>query len=546
MSRAFGEKLKSLIDLVDVTQKDLAQHIGVHQSLISKCKKGERHIPIGAFEKIPEVLKEMGEWREAYNEPWAELWLMYLQETTNGVKANTQNGISFELDSRYQNSIQPPSSNIVSTVASIQGERSICAKQMTNVEVDKLQREPLLSKVGLLTPPDTIQRLSTLLKEPYSLASIFLLIIIILLAIVTLPVPVSSALSTFVESKPQQPRTSNFSATIAGDSESEYSTTPAPTPAPRKKQIISDDAEAAISPSMKVKWDFEVDSDGWQAYSEPGAEHSIGVDNGALCSVIANPGKFAWDLTMRYDNISLSAQNIYQLAFDITTTVDRNISINLTEGNGGHIYSTHPLKMGTQSVQVEIQQNVSDPDASLAFWIGGQSPGEICVDNIVLSTVGTFKPRPDSGETRSAVPENLIPSADFSEGYVAKGWWVHEANGAAFEVSVRDGALCTTVRDPGNEILDLTIGRRGINLAAGNEYRLDFDVFSDGISSLRVYISDYSETLELAPDWSVASMDYVHVEGNSNKGIRLRFGGQPNGTLCFDNFLLVESAVEDG
>lgn len=545
MSQAFGEKLSLMIELVDVKQKELANYIGVHPSLISKCKKGERQLPRSSFERIPEALKEMGKWREAYSEPWAELWLMYLQETTAGVdwqsKALNGNMVGHHQFAGRQFAGQQ--------FAGQQSETSTSAKQVTaaeadtSAEVNMSLRDSFPVEAGLPLPSDTVQRLSTLLKDPYSLVAILLLIVIGLLARSTSLLPVSSASSSKDEQRPEQ------SVAPMDDSASEDGTPSDPISWSQEKQATSDNipdntpdnGETETLPSLQVKWDFEADLDGWRAYSEPGAEHSINVVDGALCSEIVNSGLLPWDVTMRYDNISLSAQNVYQLAFDVATAVDRNLSLSLLEGNGSHIYSTHPLNAGTQSVEVEFRQNITDEDADLVFWIGGQLPGKVCVDNIVLSAVGTFEPRPDSGETRSAMPENLIPSADFSEGYVW-GWWLHEANGAAYEMSVRDGALCATVHEPGNTIVDLTLGHRWSDFVVGSEYRLDFDVFSDGITSLRVALSDHSETLELAPDWSVAGVQYVHAEGNPNKGIRLRFGGQPNGTICFDNFLLVESA----
>lgn len=141
-------------------------------------------------------------------------------------------------------------------------------------------------------------------------------------------------------------------------------------------------------------------------------------------------------------------------------------------------------------------------------------------------------------------PGNLIEAADFAEGTAGGRWWVAEGNGAAFEVAVRDGAHCATVRDAGKSIWDLTIGQRDINLVGGNEYRLEFDVFSDGIESLMVQMPEHSETLALSPEWSVVEVQFAQAEDDDHKGIRLRFGGQPDGKICFDNFLLVESTEE--
>ena len=164
---------------------------------------------------------------------------------------------------------------------------------------------------------------------------------------------------------------------------------------------------------MIAQWGFEAGLGDWYTYADGDASHVVDVVDGALCSDIISPGQNSWDLTMRHDGIPLSANTLYMLTFDISTTVDRNISFQLRQNTGAksaYIYSTRPLKSGTQSVEIEIWQHTNDTDASLRFWSGGQATGEICLDNILLTAVDTFVPSLDSADSASACLLYTSPS----------------------------------------------------------------------------------------------------------------------------------------
>lgn len=56
MIESVGHKIKALREQKDMTQKDLAYLVGVHQSKISQCETGERGISFALAVKIASAL----------------------------------------------------------------------------------------------------------------------------------------------------------------------------------------------------------------------------------------------------------------------------------------------------------------------------------------------------------------------------------------------------------------------------------------------------------------------------------------------------------
>lgn len=54
---SFGEKIKALREQRDLTQEQLAELVGVHQTQISHCEKGARKMSIPLIEKLAVALR---------------------------------------------------------------------------------------------------------------------------------------------------------------------------------------------------------------------------------------------------------------------------------------------------------------------------------------------------------------------------------------------------------------------------------------------------------------------------------------------------------
>lgn len=231
---------------------------------------------------------------------------------------------------------------------------------------------------------------------------------------------------------------------------------------------------------------FDEVSDSWCGWSQEGGEATFAQKDGAFVIDVANIGD------VEYSNqggcvsgFTLLQGGKYQLSFDVTSTVARQMGYRL-QMNGGDYrgYADGTFEVGPETVTITktfTMSSETDEIPALCFNFGNY--GEeldahtITLDNVELKLIdGSGIKTPSSS---SDIPENvnIIPNGTFDE--VSDCWGSYTTDGGKAVIEQKDGALVCDIAKVG----DVSWGVQascgsGFTLYQNGKYRLSFDISS--------------------------------------------------------------------
>ncbi len=135
---------------------------------------------------------------------------------------------------------------------------------------------------------------------------------------------------------------------------------------------------------------FDTAADPWWGHAAEGAEHTLEVVDGKLCSVMTAGGENPWDVIIGYSGLALTANQHYRISLSATADADRQIRVKTGLGDAPYTdYILHRLDVGAAGPLVFDSTYLNlrdDATAQIQFQVGG-SVGTVCVDDIVVEPV---------------------------------------------------------------------------------------------------------------------------------------------------------------
>ena len=151
---------------------------------------------------------------------------------------------------------------------------------------------------------------------------------------------------------------------------------------------------------------FESGKSGWDTYHQTGGVCSLGTDGGRLALKVTSVGDVAWAVQVYYDIIPLYQNGVYRLSYEISSTVDRNVT-GMLQMNGGdyRAYTSKNLTLTTEPQKIDYEFTMKDETdimARLQFNCGNfgdELPEHIIyIDNVVLELVDDSKVDKNAGK----------------------------------------------------------------------------------------------------------------------------------------------------
>lgn len=139
------------------------------------------------------------------------------------------------------------------------------------------------------------------------------------------------------------------------------------------------------------------DTDECHTYSN-GGQAVLGAENGELCLDITGTGSLDYANQIYYDGFELNQDCVYELSFDVHSTIEREIQYRL-QINGGdyHAYVMDDITIGTETQHISNQftmSEASDPAPRMCMNLGhfegvgdDSVPHKVYFDNIKLTVV---------------------------------------------------------------------------------------------------------------------------------------------------------------
>ena len=139
------------------------------------------------------------------------------------------------------------------------------------------------------------------------------------------------------------------------------------------------------------------DTDECHTYSN-GGQAVLGAENGELCLDITGTGSLDYANQIYYDGFELNQDCVYELSFDVHSTIERGIQYRL-QINGGdyHAYVMDDITIGTETQHISNQftmSEASDPAPRMCMNLGhfegvgdDSVPHKVYFDNIKLTVV---------------------------------------------------------------------------------------------------------------------------------------------------------------
>jgi hypothetical protein len=130
---------------------------------------------------------------------------------------------------------------------------------------------------------------------------------------------------------------------------------------------------------------FDSNTDGWNLYTSDGSNAVISSDSGQFLVNFPNyDGWFQWSTIVNQDHLQLDAGKTYTLSFDASSTIDKNVLVEVLKGASGSYLTAQPISLtsGIQHFTFNFTiGTVSDPLAKVQFLLGSNnvvgSPNEV-------------------------------------------------------------------------------------------------------------------------------------------------------------------------
>lgn len=216
---------------------------------------------------------------------------------------------------------------------------------------------------------------------------------------------------------------------------------------------------------------FDINADGWSTYTGDGSNAAISAENGEMKVDFPNyDGWFRWSTQVYQEGLRLEAAKTYLLKFDASSSLAKNILVQIDKSTGG-IHAVAPeiaLTTEKQTFTYEFTMAETDANAKLNFLLGSNNvPSEsfvkhsIYLDNISIEEKSV---NPPSGDTP------IVLNGNFDTDTTP---WTNWSDGGISVVAV-DGEANINLNGFGIETWSVQFAQSGFNFEPNVTYTLTF------------------------------------------------------------------------
>jgi beta-glucanase (GH16 family) len=295
---------------------------------------------------------------------------------------------------------------------------------------------------------------------------------------------------------------------------------------------------------------------------EFGGDGSLTVENldGAnfAKTEILNPGSALYSLQM-IQNISLGNGGKYKVSFDAKSTAARKIMVKAGAGEkrGWVKYSNEEsfqLSDELQTYEFTFDMlNETDIAARLEFNLGGNGTNPVWIGNVRVEDI-TGEPVDENAPKQPLPNGNHVYNGTFDQGGMDRMmFWNFSVKDAAATASVSENSreLRVAIEDGGNHPEAVQLDQQGVNLIAGNDYKLSFKARADQPRKIQAILLskdggvDYSgiKTIDLTSDKEESTLEFTMPEDVSDSEAQLVFNfGNEVGDVFLDDVVLLKTS----
>lgn len=273
---------------------------------------------------------------------------------------------------------------------------------------------------------------------------------------------------------------------------------------------------------------------------------------------ITNAGTQLYSLQM-IQNISLGNGGKYKVSFDAKSNAARNVMVKVGAGaeRGWVKYSNEESFQLTDELQTYEftfdMLNDTDISARLEFNLGGNGTNPVWIGNVRVEDI-TGTPV-DQNAAKLPLPNgNHVYNGTFDQGGMDRMmfWNFSDKNAtAAASVSEETRELRVAIEDEGSHPEAIQLDQQGINLVAGNDYKLSFKARADEPRTIQAALLNedgtvnYSgiKTIELTTDMEEDAFEFTMPEDVSDSEAQLVFNfGDEVGDVFLDDVVLLKTS----
>lgn len=285
----------------------------------------------------------------------------------------------------------------------------------------------------------------------------------------------------------------------------------------------------------------------WTSYIHFDASATVGVEEGQAQVAIAGEGNEPWSVILMQTGLSLSANTTYVLAFDVQSTVAREMEV--TVENASYFrYLSHKVALTGQTTRHRFEFKMPQNDtADLKFLLGkmagatGLAAHEVRIDNVVLEVKNA----------RQLV--SILQNGTFGGGLNPWGTFFADWDGANGAGTVVNGELNVAINYEGPQFWSVQAHQGDFQVEGGKRYLLTFDARSSVPRQIEAIVEhnggDYAkyarETVALSEAMKTFEVAFTVPATDAHTHLVFAMGrvGDAVGTahtVIFDNVSLIE------
>ena len=255
--------------------------------------------------------------------------------------------------------------------------------------------------------------------------------------------------------------------------------------------------------------------------------------SGAMVVDVTNVGEDTWHVQLFNETVDLVTGTTYVFTFEASSTVDRDILVELIDGTNQWAVS---LKDTTQRFSFEYTAVADVTDAKLNFLLGavnGAAASAITLDNVNIY--------------EKVENANLVTEGDFATA-TAWGNWVADWNATAATFDATSGAMVVDVTNVGEDTWHVQLFNETVDFTSGTIYTVSFDasstvdrdVFFEVIDGNNQYSASLTATTQTFTFTFLASADVTDAKLNFLLGA---VNGATAGAITIDNVQFIANPV---
>ncbi|GAA4080946.1 carbohydrate binding domain-containing protein [Amphibacillus indicireducens] len=272
-------------------------------------------------------------------------------------------------------------------------------------------------------------------------------------------------------------------------------------------------------------WEFKADDSSDVNYYIGSA-----VDERRFDALINNGGAHAESIQLVQPQVNLEEGNSYQLTFDASADVSRDIRVSLVSSNG-NVIADQAVGLDPEMKEYSFKFNVdvvTDNDVELQFNIGG-SDDNVYLDNVELTRV----------LASDGIEDNLIRNGIFD----SLSHWSTEFNHSKAEFKVdEDGHFKVNITDVGYATWAIQLYQKGVNIEKDATYQLSFEARSTidrpvllNVENSTDYTKYLEETVSLTDSWETYNYEFtMNEETDPDTKFGFSFGGDGSDNIPSD------------